>query len=297
MKKGKELLLGGIFILAIILLYGGISFLKGHSIFSSNNTYYVCYHDVTGLSKSSPIYVNGVRIGIVKDINCDYNHPENIVVCVGINKKLRIPKKSNALLDTELLGTVNVILDLAPDEGDYYAPGDTLAGFTDTGIRSQLAQMMPQFAQLVPKVDSILTNVNLVMQDPSIPQAIHNAETLTSEARDVLSELSSTMHRVSTLVGTYQGVGEKLDTLTERLNTLSDNQRVEALLSNLETTVKNIQDLSNKLTTGDGTAHKIITDPTLYDHLNNVCTEASALIEDIKKNPSRYIRIFGRSKE
>ena len=98
MKRGKEILLGAIFLLALALLFGGISFLKGRDLFSSNHTYYVRYNDVTGLSNSSPIYVNGVRIGIVSGISYNYSHPDGIVVRIGVNKKLRIPQGSQALL-------------------------------------------------------------------------------------------------------------------------------------------------------------------------------------------------------
>lgn len=297
MKRGKEILLGAIFLLALALLFGGISFLKGRDLFSSNLTYYVRYNDVTGLSNSSPIYVNGVRIGIVSGINYNYSHPDGIVVRIGVNKKLRIPQGSQALLMTELLGTVNVKLELAPDNGRYYAPGDTLNGEMYSGIRSQIAQLMPQLMQLLPKTDSILTNIHQLTSDPSLNQTLHNTEALTADAKSTLTEFSTTIRHISSLIDTYQGVGNKLDTFTDKLNTLSDEERLNALLTNLDATLKNLRTLSEELTEGNGTAHQIIADPTLYNHLNSVCTEASELIEDIKKNPSRYIRLFGRSKD
>ena len=297
MKRGKEILLGAIFLLTLALLYGGISFLKGRDIFSSNYTYFVRYYDVTGLSNSSPIYVNGVRIGIVNGISYNYSRPDDIVVRIGVNKKLRIPQGSRALLVTELLGSVNVKLELATDNGLYYAPGDTLNGNIYTGIRSQIAQMMPQIMQLLPKADSILTSIHQITANPALTQTLHNTEALTSDAKATLTELSTAIRQISTLANTYQGMGQKLDTFADKLNTLSDEERLNSLLTNLDVTLKNLRSLSEELTDGDGTAHQLITDPTLYDRLDTVCTEASGLIEDIRKNPSRYIRLFGRSKE
>ena len=297
MKQGKEIILGVIFLLTLVLLYGGISFLKGRDLFSSNHTYFVRFNDVTGLSKSSPIYVNGVRVGIVRSINYNYKHPNDIIVGIGVNKRLHIPQGSQALLETELLGTVNVRLELKPDNGLYYAPGDTLHGEMYTGIRSQIAQMMPQVMQLLPKADSILQNIHQITADPSLAQTLHNTYTLTDDAKATLSELSAAIRQVSSLTDTYQSVGTKLYTFTDKLNTLSDKERLNTLLTNLDVTLKNLRSLSDELTEGDGTARQLITDPTLYNQLNTVCTEATGLIEDIKKNPSRYIRLFGRSKE
>lgn len=297
MKRGKEILLGACFLLAIALLFGGISFLKGRNLFSSNSTYYVRYNDVTGLSNSSPIYVNGVCIGIVNGISYSYNHPDDIIVRIGVNKHLRIPKGSQALLMTELLGTVNVKLELAHDNGQYYTPGDTLNGEMYSGIRSQIAQLMPQIVQLLPKTDSILTNIHELTENPAITQTLQSTETLTTDAKKTLTELSAAIRQITTLVNTYQGVGEKLDTFTDKLNSLSDEERLSALLTNLDVTLKNLRSLSDELAKGDGTAHQLITDPTLYNHLNSICNQASELIEDIKKNPSRYIHLLGRSKD
>ena len=297
MKKGHEILLGAIFILALALLYGGISFLKGRNLFSSNYNYYVRYHDVSGLSSSSPVLINGVRIGIVNDIQFNYDLPDDIVVRLGVNKRLRIPEGSCALLASELLGSVNIRLELAPDNGRYHAPGDTLKGQMSTNIRSQIARLTPQIVQLLPKVDSILTHVNQLVQHPALPHTLENAETLTNEAKATLNDLTTAIHCFNELAGTYQEVGTKLDTFTGKLNTLSDDGRIEALLSDLDVTLQNLRTISDELSQGNGTAQRLLSDPALYDRLNNVCTEASSLIEDVKQNPSRYIRIFGRSKD
>ena len=297
MKKGKEILLGIIFILTIVLLYGGISFLKGRNLFSSNQNYYVRFHNVSGLSNSSPIYLNGVRIGIVNAIHYNYSHPDDIVVRIGINKNLRIPEGSRAMLVSDLLGTVNVRLDLAPDAGRYHLPGDTLSGQVNTGIRSQIAEVIPQLVQIFPKVDSILTSVNKLVQDPSIPHTIHNAETLTDDAKNTLTELSTAIQHIRTLANTYQGIGNQLDTFAGKLNTLSEDERLNTMIANLDVTLRNLRSLSDDLAKGDGMALRLISDSTLYSRLNTVCDEASNLISDIKKNPSRYIRILGRPKE
>lgn len=297
MNKRNKILLGAIFIVALGLLYGGISFLKGHNIFSSNHTYYVRYTDVTGLSNSSPIYVNGVRVGIVNDISYNYRHPGDIVVRIGINKQLPIPRGSRALLVSELLGSVSVKLELASDNGNHYSPRDTLMGYTHSGIRSEISRLMPQVTRLMPRVDSILVALNRVVHDPAVVQTLHHTEALTADAQTTLTELSTTMRRLSTLADTYQGVGEKLDTLAGKINTLTADERLNALLTNLDATVRNLNNLTDGLSSGEGTAGKLLSDPTLYDRVNTVCTEATALIDDIRKNPSRYIRLFGRSKE
>ena len=69
----KEVKIALAAICAIILLFYGINFLKGSNPFKKHNMYYVNFHDVTGLQVSNPVYTNGFPVGIVRDIDYDYD--------------------------------------------------------------------------------------------------------------------------------------------------------------------------------------------------------------------------------
>lgn len=297
MDKRKRILTGIIFLLAITLLYIGISFLKGRNIFSSNSTYYVKYHDVTGLSDSSPIYANGVHIGIVDGILYNYEHPEDIVVRIHVNKKLAIPKGSIAMLDTELLGSVSMKLLLADNKESYLSAGDTLPGELNRGMMAELSSMMPNVMALIPQLDSILNNVHTLLADSSISNTMHQAEALSLKAQNTLNELSSVMTNVNNLANAYQQAGKELDTLSRKAKTIVTDGSVESLITNLDATIQHLQAIATSLDNGEGTASRIIQDPALYNNLNQVCDEANELIQDVKNNPSKYIRLFGRNKE
>lgn len=294
MKKGKEILLGLSFLIALALLYGGISFLKGRNIFSPYTTYYVRYADVTGLSQSSPIYANGVRVGIVSSINYNYSRPDDIIVRIGINKKMPIPQGTVARLDTELLGTVSMNLLLSPDSHALCQPGDTLCGTLDKGTISQLSQLMPQLVSLIPTVDSLLTSLHAIAADSAIQRTLHHAETLTGDASSTLASLNSTLRQAATLVSTYEQAGKHIDSLTVTLKDITTDGRIDEVIGNLDNTLQDLQKLTTALTSAEGTAGRLLTDPALYEELNAVCEKANALIDDIKTNPSRYIHLFGR---
>ena len=63
----KEIKIALVAVVGIIVLFFGMNFLKGLTIFSNDNTYYISFKDITGLSGSNPIYANGFKIGVVKD--------------------------------------------------------------------------------------------------------------------------------------------------------------------------------------------------------------------------------------
>ena len=99
-------------VVALVALFLGINFLKGVNLFSSSEKYYISFANTKGLTKSSAVYADGYKVGIVSDIDYDFRHPGKVVVEISAEKGLRIPKGSSAQLDEALLGgcTLNMML-------------------------------------------------------------------------------------------------------------------------------------------------------------------------------------------
>ena len=86
MKFTKEIKIALVSILGIVVLFFGMQFLKGLSVFANDNSYYVAFTDATGLSVSAPVYANGYRVGVVKSLEYDYSPQGKITAVVGLNK-------------------------------------------------------------------------------------------------------------------------------------------------------------------------------------------------------------------
>ena len=71
----KEVQIALVAIAGIVVLFFGLQFLKGLSLYSNEDTYYVAFDDISGLSASSPVYAAGYKVGVVKDIIYNYNNP------------------------------------------------------------------------------------------------------------------------------------------------------------------------------------------------------------------------------
>ncbi|MBQ2339603.1 MAG: MCE family protein, partial [Bacteroidaceae bacterium] len=63
MKISKEISIALVAIVAVVIIYFGIMFLKNVRLQSSNNLYYITMSDVNGLSPQSDVLSNGVSIG------------------------------------------------------------------------------------------------------------------------------------------------------------------------------------------------------------------------------------------
>lgn len=93
-KVSKEVKIGISFIVAIFLLYFGISFLKGINIFKPANSYIAVFDDVSGLTRSTPVTMKGFSVGLVHSIELNEDNPNQVLVELNMDKGVKIPKGS-----------------------------------------------------------------------------------------------------------------------------------------------------------------------------------------------------------
>jgi hypothetical protein len=163
----KEVKIGIIGILALVMLFFGINYLKGVRMFHASTYYYVEYTDINGLANSSPVFASGYKVGLVRDIQYNHTNPGHVVVEVEMDQDMRVPKGSRGELVTDMLGTVKMNLILNLQSKEYYQPGDTISGIVNNGLMGVAETVMPKVQQLIPKMDSILHSLNQLLAHPA----------------------------------------------------------------------------------------------------------------------------------
>ena len=76
----KEIIIGFCAVVALLVLFFGIDYLKGVNIFKPTNYYYATYTNVAGLQVSAPVTVNGYKVGLVRNIAYEYDNPGHVKV-------------------------------------------------------------------------------------------------------------------------------------------------------------------------------------------------------------------------
>lgn len=295
MKKfSKEIQIALVAIVGVVVLFFGLQYLKGMTLFSTDNNYYVKFSDVSGLASASPIFANGYRVGVVEDIVFDYQNQGNIVARIGIDNQLAIPAGSRAEILTDLMGNVKV--ELVMGTGAAIAPGDTLMGCQHEGALGQAAGMVPQIEQMLPKLDSILASINLLLADPAIAQSLHNIDQITSDltktSRDLNMLTSSLNSHMPQMLQNADGLLANTNQLTKSLNDLD----IATTMASVNTTLKNVEQMTEQLNSKEGTLGLLMRDPSLYSNLNATMVHADSLMIDLKAHPKRYVHfsVFGK---
>ncbi len=325
----KEVKIALTAIIAVVLLFFTINFLKGINVFKSSNTYYVQFENIAGLAVSNAVFANGYPVGIVRDIEYDYSRTDRVVVAIEVDNNMNIPRGTHAELETGLMGGVTMNLILGPNPTDLVAKGDTITGGLQHGTMAEVEKMLPAVTGMLPKIDSILYNFNTLSSSPALMQTLHNAADASANLNKLVIGLNETVNRdLPPFLNSLQQTGQNVQTLSAALNqevgtldvqttldqvngTLSD---ARTLINNFETLSKDLtkaseglnatlNTLNSSLSSNDNTLGLMLNDRQLYDNLNstaqNLATTAAnadSLVRDLKAHPKRYVHfsIFGR---
>ena len=292
----KEVKIALVAIAGVVVLFFGMNFLKGQNIFSSEDNYYVQFSDITGLSSSSPVYADGFKVGVVKDIIYDYTHTEGSKVLIGVDKQLRIPQGSSAEIVSDMLGNVKVNLLLANNPREKVAPGGLIKGMINDGAMGKLQDMVPAVEKMLPKLDSIMTSLNAILADPAIRQSLHNVQAITDNLTTSTAQLNTLMaglnKNVPGMMAKANNVLDNTETLTANLAAVD----VASTMRQVDQTIANVQQLTAKLNSKEGSLGLLMNDTQLYDNLNSTMRNADSLVIDLRQHPKRYVHfsVFGR---
>lgn len=292
----KEVKIALTAIVGIVILFYGLEFLKGLTVFSTDNSYYIAFDDVSGLSASSPVYANGYRVGVVKEINYDYTHQNKIVAVMGLNNEMRLPKGTHAEIDSDLLGNIKINLVLGDNPIDLLAEGDTIPGAAVQGMMARVGAMMPAIEAMMPKLDSILTGLNALLNDPALANTLHHVEGMTDNldatSRELKSLSASLNREMPAMMQKTNGILDNTQQLTGNLAAID----VAAMTASVNQTLANVNELTRKLNSNEGSLGLLMRDATLYNRLSQTVADADSLMVDLKAHPKRYVHfsVFGR---
>ncbi len=294
MKIRKEITISICVILSLCILFLGIDFLKGVNVFKPSNYYTASYTNVNGLAVSAPVTINGYKIGLVRSIEYQYDNPGHVGVEFSLDKELKLPVGSKAVIVCDMLGTATVQLILT-DNKEFHNVGDEIIGETASGLMDNISNdLMPGVANIFPKIDSLLTSINKLVSDPALEASVKRLDAITANLQATIVSLDKASKSLPKVMTSIEGVTDNVNTITGNFAVLSEelkNAPIDSTLMNIQQTTENLRLLTEELNNPNSSLGLLMNDPQLYNNLNNTVKSLDSLFIDIKKNPKRYINI------
>ncbi|WP_332018304.1 MlaD family protein [Kaistella sp.] len=313
MKFTKEIKAGLIAILAIVGFIILFQFMKGKSLFTTDNIFYAKFDNVEGLEASNPVSINGLKVGQVDQI-IPITEPDgkiHFVVKVTVDDNFEFSKRSTLeIFEPGLMSGKEMRVNLA-----YGSPmakdGDTLKGAFKlsmmNNISSQVGPVKDQLQIVLKRVDSLMMNAN-AMTDAQNQQAIRAL--LSSLNRTVTSFESTSQQTNALLANNDPRIQKMLDnanlatvsakTTIDKYGRVADEVDVQKLnntIDKLSLTADKLNGIISGIQNGEGSLGKLTKDEQLYNNLNESSANLNNLIQDLKANPKRYLNfsVFGKN--
>jgi phospholipid/cholesterol/gamma-HCH transport system substrate-binding protein len=242
LKINNETKIALLAIAAISLGIWGFKFLKGLNILTASRTFYVRYADVDQLRPSSPIFIKGLQVGMVKALAIDKTDDKTIIATLNIDTDVDIPKDAVAtIVGLSLMGgkAVELIIPHPCDGKDCAQSGDYLTAASKSFLQSIVGDPQ-QIDAYTDRIRKGLTTVWDSIADPNDPKGVgrslvalehslKNIEAVTAKVSKLLDAsaqgISSTANNTAALTKTLNASSADINTTLANLAVLSKQMK------------------------------------------------------------------------
>lgn len=296
MKREREIILGAIVFFGITILVAGATWLSenywgpagGYKIYAS-------FESVAGLKKGNEVALRGVQVGKVLEIQLERGRP---LVLIGFRTLRDIPRDSKVILrSVGMLGERIIEVRLGQSE-DAFRDGDMAIGTTELGMEDMTADAADMTNRIKAVIDSMTSPENIARMTSSL----RNVDTTTATLRTLLEQnearIVSTIENLSSASedasGLMDGSRAKLERSVDNLSQASEgiakaSARMEQAATSFEATMQNLESITKKIDTGEGTLGRLVNDPSAYNGLSRSVASVDSLVEAIKRDPGRFL--------
>lgn len=248
----REIKIGAFAFVVIIIAIWGYTYIKGENLLAKSYTFNTSFEDVTQLTESSPVYINGYKVGSVLDMSLNRDNLKEILVKFYVEHDYKIPKDATVVMRSDGLvagKAISIVFDEQCTGDNCAKSGDMFKGSTIGMIESMLGgntdEVKDYASVLGGELTSALSELGAEGGEGAINKTLfelqatmENMNKLTATTSDILSKsansLSQTINNMSSITGNIAKNNEQITAMLENFSEIS-TQLKEANVGNTVT--------------------------------------------------------------
>ena len=300
MGFSAEKKVGLVFFLGIALLAVFTIMLTDINIFKKQYSFDVIFETVGGLERGDKVTLGGMVVGEVKSLKYERG---KIRVTLNIDRDVEIPEDSIFKLgDTGLLGGKRVDIVWGNEDSGFIEPGAEVIGKTSPGLSEAIASL----GEAGDKVDEILTSVkdttDKISRGEGTVGKLITEEEIYNDIRRISDRIVRGEGTIGKLINDAELYNDMKKLFADLKKIIEDNrEKVDGIIAELKEatpsvkkTMKNIEEITDKINQGKGTIGKLINEEEFYNDaestLASVNTASQKLTDMVSK--AERIRIY-----
>lgn len=300
-NRSREIQVGAVSLLAIVLLILGFTYGKNLSISPKANLIKIRFPNSAGVQIAEPVVVNGVKRGLVRDVR---NDAGSVLISVELNKMDDIRSDASAKI-TLLEITGGKKIEINPGKSDKIfdlkseMPGKTPPDLAE--LVALIGDVSQDVINLVRNLDTISTNISEITSDPhfvsGIKKTVKNAEELSSNLNDFFTNnrasLQKSLNDISYLTAELKKAVEinspKINTIVDDLQATIKEARgfiagADSAVYDARELISNLNSIAEEVRRGEGFVNKIIYDKELALKLDSTIKGLSEFLDMVKQH-------------
>jgi len=302
MRISRLAWVGFIIFSTVLLFFYGIRFLQEETFQKSTFRFNVVFNDLQGLDISDDVRMLGKKIGrisgtkiIGQKIAVELILDNNFAFKVPIDSKFEISQN-------DLMGSKFISIYPGKDDEKFILDGETVAG-----ENAEVASLTKDIGDLAKR----LNNTFQRDQQEQIKNTISNIESSSIMLEEFIVSNKDIIN---------ENDKENLHNMLESINSISSDleyvlkgqtEDIKKSISNFNLFMQKVPDISERIdeisilatsiidniNSGTGSLSKLINQDELYNNINGLITDARSLLDDVKNNPTKYLKAYFNAKK
>jgi phospholipid/cholesterol/gamma-HCH transport system substrate-binding protein len=280
-------------LLALVLLLGGVVWVKEYRVGERKTTYTARFQEVGNLAVGDPVSVRGVRKGAVTNVEL-----EDRSVRVEFEMDRDVSLHPDAVLRVAAIGFLGEKF-LALDPGvapGKYDPRKPLPGRFQSGV----PEVISGAGDLLVEATELSSRLN-VMLDAIDPATVERtSKNMEKASRSLSTALGDNREDLRTAILDFKAAAKDFRTIAsankDQVTTSLSNfdqasRKLSGLADQLSTTASSLQRVLARVESKEGSLGRAIADSSLYIEMHETLHNTNELVKDIRKNPKRYFKV------
>ena len=302
MKISRLFWVGFVVFSALLIFFYGIRFLQEEAFQTSTFRFSVVFNDLQGLDISDDVKMLGKKIGritgtriIGQKIAVELTLENEFSFKIPIDSKFEISQ-------SDLMGSKFISIYQGKDNDKFILEGETIAG-----ENAEVISLTKDIGDLAKRLNNTFGRD----QEQQIQNTISNIES-TSLALEkfidknqdiILQEDKDNLHALLTNINSISAdlkyvLNEESENIKKSIQHFNDFMKKTPEISNQINDISiSIMQIVDNINNGTGSMSKIINQDELYNNLNGLILDARSLLDDVKNNPTKYLKAYFNAKK
>lgn len=296
-NRKNEVIVGLVIVIAISISIIGYVYLREIPVYKQGYHVHIVFNNVSGLETGDAVTTSGMKVGRVNQMTLDSG---KVSVLVWIKSTVSFPLDSRANIRS--LGMIGEkFIEIVPGTATVSLKGgDTIIG----SYVNDLADMGGSLSELLNRATLLLTRINNTLE-PKFLQSVQNDVALSLRNTRIISSrlnqnLEQTIAHMETTLANLDSLSSSWATFWPQKQMLVDSTmtnvalsaaQLPGIFSRLDSALVVTQQLLSEVNSDNSALGKAIRDDELYRKTDQAINELNALVQDLKKNPQKYLKI------